>query len=297
MLAIIIPYYKITFFEATIQSLANQTNKRFKVYIGDDASPENPSDLLEKYIGKFNFVYYRFDSNLGGSSLVKQWERCITLSGEEEWLMILGDDDVLGENVVEEFYINIDTLSNKINVIRFSTFKINEFGNKISETYKHPCWENSSDFLFRKTRSSLSEYVFNRAKLNEVKFKDFPLAWYSDLLAVLEISDFNLVYSINSAVVQVRISEHSISGKQDNSNYKIQANFDFFNLLCVKYFNEFSGIQKGILLEKLNKCYLDDKKKFRFFINVSLIYFRKGLIIPYLNFLHQILKYSLRREL
>jgi hypothetical protein len=27
--------------------LANQTDKRFKVYIGDDASPENPASLLE----------------------------------------------------------------------------------------------------------------------------------------------------------------------------------------------------------------------------------------------------------
>jgi hypothetical protein len=40
MLAIIIPYYKLCFFEENLQSLAAQTDKRFKVYIGDDASPE-----------------------------------------------------------------------------------------------------------------------------------------------------------------------------------------------------------------------------------------------------------------
>jgi hypothetical protein len=33
MLAVVIPYFKATFFEATLQSLASQTNKRFKVYI------------------------------------------------------------------------------------------------------------------------------------------------------------------------------------------------------------------------------------------------------------------------
>ena len=43
MLAIIIPYFKLLFFEETLQSLAIQTDKRFKVYIGDDASPEDPS--------------------------------------------------------------------------------------------------------------------------------------------------------------------------------------------------------------------------------------------------------------
>ena len=48
MLAIIIPYFKLTFFEETLKSLASQTSKRFKVYIGDDASPEGPSNWLEK---------------------------------------------------------------------------------------------------------------------------------------------------------------------------------------------------------------------------------------------------------
>lgn len=48
MLAIIIPYYKFTFFEATLQSLANQTDQRFKVYIGDDASLEDYAFLSGK---------------------------------------------------------------------------------------------------------------------------------------------------------------------------------------------------------------------------------------------------------
>ena len=95
MLAIVIPYYKHTFFEATLQSLANQTDKRFKVYIGDDASPENPSSLLEQYKESINFKYKRFNNNIGGISLVKQWERCMTMVQEEEWIIILCDDDIL----------------------------------------------------------------------------------------------------------------------------------------------------------------------------------------------------------
>ena len=55
MLAIVIPYYKLTFFEATLNSLANQTDQRFKVYIGDDASKEDTTIILEKYKGKFNY--------------------------------------------------------------------------------------------------------------------------------------------------------------------------------------------------------------------------------------------------
>ena len=53
MLDIIIPYFKGAFFEKTLESLGNQTDKRFKVFIGDDASPENPDVLLQKFMKYF----------------------------------------------------------------------------------------------------------------------------------------------------------------------------------------------------------------------------------------------------
>jgi len=84
MLAIVIPYYKITFFWATLQSLANQTNKQFKVYIGDDASLDNPTLLLQQFQDQFEFIYHRFETNIGSVSLVQQWNRCIDMSENEE---------------------------------------------------------------------------------------------------------------------------------------------------------------------------------------------------------------------
>ena len=126
MLAIIIPFYKLTFFEATLQSLAHQSDKRFKVYIGDDASPEDCTTLLQKFEGKFYFIYHRFETNLGGTSLTQQWERCIALSNNEEWLMVLGDDDVLDNNVVEEFYKLIEKNTFDISLIRFNHRVIDE---------------------------------------------------------------------------------------------------------------------------------------------------------------------------
>ena len=84
MLAIVIPYFKINFFEKTLASLAQQTDKRFHVYIGDDASPNAPDELLKKYEGQFNYTYKRFNDNLGGISLVKQWERCIAVNRQQK---------------------------------------------------------------------------------------------------------------------------------------------------------------------------------------------------------------------
>lgn len=288
MLAIIIPYYKLTFFEATLTSLAIQTDKRFKVYIGDDASPESPIDLLENFEGKFDFKYHHFGTNLGSTSLVKQWKRCLETAGSEEWVMFLGDDDLLEENVVCEFYKNLNEIDAVANVIRYSTYKIDALGLLISSQYIHPKIEYSTDFFFRNVRSSLSEYIFRKTKVNEIGFKDFPLAWQSDVLAVLEFSEFKNVYSINSATVFVRITPLSISGKQDNLKLKYKAVFDFYYYLLRNKLYFFNTVQKQKLYLQINKSYLNDKKNATYFFKLSKFYLSKFLFINYLKFLKSI---------
>ncbi|TDE53938.1 glycosyltransferase family A protein [Flavobacterium sp. GT3P67] len=289
MLAIVIPYYKITFFEATLASLAHQTDKRFKVYIGNDASPESPSNLLEKYKGQFYSVYHYFDTNLGGISLVKQWNRCLEMIDSEEWVMFLGDDDLLEENVVSEFYSNLNEIDSIANVVRYSTCKINALGLLISSQYTHPKIEHSIDFFFRNVRSSLSEYIFRKTKMREIGFKDFPLAWQSDVLAVLEFSDFKNVYSINDAKVYIRITDLSISGKQDNLKLKYKAVFDFYYYLITYRLNHFNSIQKDKLYAQVNKSYLNDKKNITYFLKLSNFYLSKFLFGDYINFLKSII--------
>ena len=296
MLAFIIPYYKLTFFEATLQSLACQTDKRFKVYIGDDASPENPSFLLEKYKDQFEFSYTRFETNLGGVSLVQHWNRCIAMCNDCDWIMILGDDDVLGENCVAEFYANWNEINAFTNVVRFSTYKIDGLGLLISPQYKHPKMEYSTDFIFRNVRSSLSEYVFRKTQIIEIGFKDFPLAWQSDVLAVLEFSHYKNVYSINDASVFIRISELSISGKQDNLKLKYKAVFDFYYYLINNGLDFFSNIQKDKLYRQVNKSYLNDKKNYMYILKLTKFYLRNFLFVYYFRFLKSIILNILKIE-
>ena len=255
MLAIIIPYFKITYFEETLNSLANQTNKQFKVYIGDDASPEDPTSLLKKYQDKFEFEYNRFNDNIGGVSLVRQWDRCIALSNEEEWLMVLGDDDYLGNNVVELFYKNFQEFSTKANVVRFASRIVKQELNTISKVYDHPVWEKASDAYFNKfiekSRSSLSEYIFKRVSYNKYGFKNYPLAWHTDDLAWIEFSDLKNIYTINDAVVSIMSSPISISGKKDNLTQKNKARLLFFKDLVYKKLSQFNKLQKNVILFEL----------------------------------------------
>lgn len=264
MLAIVIPYYKVKYFEKTLQSLANQTDKRFKVYIGNDNSPENPENLINSFKNKFSIDYFTFKTNLGKSSLTKQWERCILKVQDEKWIMILGDDDVLDVNVVESFYFNLSKVKELYSVIRFTTIIIDEYENNLTENFIHPVVEKSTDFLIRKingeTRSSLSEYIFEKAIYLEKKFYNFPLAWYSDDLAILEFSNFNSIYSINNASIYIRISTCSISGSIDNEAIKIMASLQFYVLILKKYKNKFTESQLKVVLKRGERYFFKKMK-------------------------------------
>lgn len=277
MLAIVIPYYKFSFFEKTLQSLSKQTDKRFKVYIGNDASPENPKQLLDVFSNSFHFDYTVFENNLGKESLVKQWERCLDLMQDEDWLMILGDDDTLSEDCIELFYQNIEKVNlNKCNVVRFATKVIDEEDKSISPIHVHPEIENSVDFLFRRikggTRSSLSEYVFKTVSVKKNGFKNFPLAWHTDDLAILEFSEFGNIYTINDTVVNFRLSGENITSKNDNLKLKNKATFSYYHYLlsCKKSF--FNDNQKNILFFKLEKSLLNDKKNVYFWMKLIQLY-------------------------
>jgi glycosyltransferase involved in cell wall biosynthesis len=250
MLAIIIPYYKRTYFEETLQSLANQTDNRFKVFIGDDASPEDPTEILEQYRGKFDFVYHRFEANLGGTSLPQQWERCIALTAYEEWIMILGDDDYLGDNVVEQFYAQLPEFNSKSNVVRFASQLVYELEKTKSKIYTNPVWESATDAFYRKFRriamSSLSEYVFSRKAFEKYGFYDYPLAWNSDDQAWLDFSDGKLIYSINESIVYPRMSEENITGKMDNWKLKNESSVTFYHFLIqdkLQYYTKYESIK------------------------------------------------------
>lgn len=295
MLAIVIPYYKLSYFDTTLESLVNQSDQRFKVYIGDDNSPEDPRCLLEIYAGKLNFVYHRFDTNLGKTSLTQQWERCVSLSNDEDWIMILGDDDCIGQNCVEDFYKNIEKIiSKKHNVVRFASIEIDENDKAISKIYQHPKLEKATDSFFRKirnkTRSSLSEYIFNRKVYQKYGFFNYDLAWYSDDRAWLEFSESNFIYTINSSQIKFRLSNQNISRATYKIHEKNQIKLQFFNFLIFDFLKNFNRYQrKYLLLHYEQLIYKNQRLKFRIWFSIFLLFFKNFYIIQSIKFTRRVL--------
>lgn len=255
MLAIIVPYYKISYFEATLKSLHNQADKRFRVYIGDDCSPENPKTLLEKYQKKIDFKYHRFEKNLGGLNLAKHWERCIELTENESWIMILGDDDALSENAVQSFYENLNEIEkHQSNIVRFSTKTIDNIKNRVSQTFTNPKLEKGYQSYYRKflglSRSSLSEYIFKKEIYLKYRFKKYPLAWHSDDYAWIEFAENFPIYSINESVVSITVSSQSLTGKTTNLIEKNNAESLFYQDLIATKLKLFKRSERTHLLQQ-----------------------------------------------
>src|SRR5580700_7490373 len=99
---IVIPYYKLRYLDAALGSLATQTRSGFKVFIGDDASPEDPREIIGKYQGRLDIQYRRFAENLGGVSLAGHWNRCVHETNSE-WVWLFSDDDLAGPDCMDAF--------------------------------------------------------------------------------------------------------------------------------------------------------------------------------------------------
>jgi len=242
MIAIVIPYYNYRFFSQTLESLAFQTDKRFNVYIGDDCSPDDPGKIISKFETLITIKYKRFEYNLGQHSLSEHWNRCVALINNESWIMVLGDDDIIHNNVIENFYKNINQIQLcGSTLIRLSTIVIDENNQVISQRFLHPIKELAKYSLFRKmrdeTRSSLTEYIISIQSFNEHKFKHYPLAWHSDDRAWIEFSGEKSIFTINDAIAYIRVSGYSISGNTNNMQLKREANHLFFNYLIKKNLN------------------------------------------------------------
>lgn len=251
-LAIIIPAYKINFLAEAINSIVNQTNKNFHLYIFNDDSPYDVETVVRKYSSVHNLSYHRFDTNLGKKSLVQHWERCIQKT-TEQWLWLFSDDDVMDPQCVEKFYHAINKSENKFDLYRFNTITINENGNIIKINPPHPNIESGLEFLYHRLNlhrlSFAPEYIFSRSIYESTGgFIEFPLAWCSDDATWIKFSSSKGILLIEGAKVSWRNSTINIGGLRKYFPYqKLEALMQF-----LEWVNQF----KKINITHDNKYYI-----------------------------------------
>ena len=261
-LAVVIPAYKAEYLAEALASLAAQTDKRFRVYLGDDASPGPLGEICNRYAHKLDLVYHRFPENLGRDSLVDQWHRCIQLSSEP-WVWLFSDDDVMEAGCVEAFYGALDETKGKYDLYRFNTSNIDEAGRVVRICPPHPLVESGLEFAYhrlcRNRESYVSEYVFSREVFRENDgMVRFPLAWCSDDASWIAFAGDMGIFTIYGPRVFWRQSQLNISFTRPRQKEdKLKACALFLKWLNSKYDQENIKKELNLDLNSYHQCCAD----------------------------------------
>lgn len=216
-LAIVIPAWRARHFTAALDSLRNQTDRRFRLYIGDDGSPDDLRTLVENSTVGLEVVYLRFPENMGGTDLVGHWHRCLALTQGEPWLWLFSDDDIAGPDCVAAFYRLLDAGTEGATLLRFNVEVIDEQGAFISRPQPHPQKETAMELLeimligFPRFWCA-PDHIFPRAVYERTGgFVNFPKALYSDGATWVRFAAEGHVRTIPAARIHFRRHPQGLS--------------------------------------------------------------------------------------
>lgn len=242
-LAIIIPAYKDTYLDETLNSLLRQTNKDFSIYIGDDNSPYNLIEIISKYSKSLNITYKRFPSNIGGEDLVQQWNRCLQMMEDEEFFCLFSDDDIMEAACIENFRKALE-LNAKFDVFHFDINIIDSNGDITTQCPPYPSTLSADKFLYllytNRIDARMPEFIFKTQHFHSLGgFVNFDLAYRSDNATVIVNAKDKGIYTIPEAKILWRNSGINVSANP-NTLLKIRrtyASISFFNWLEDYYSN------------------------------------------------------------
>lgn len=227
-LAIVIPAYKPDFLCAALDSIACQELGVFKIYVGDDDSPADIRGICDGYRDRLDIAYVRFSSNLGGKSLVSQWNRCVRLTNEP-WVWLFSDDDIMEPGCVARLIKAIHEEGDSYDLFHFGVTMIDGAGDVIEIKRDFPEILQAHHFASARLRFALSsfapDFAFSRKAFDRIGgFIDFPLAWCSDDATWIAMAGRKGIRSLDGPRVRWRLSGQNISSNTGASvSQKMQA--------------------------------------------------------------------------
>jgi glycosyltransferase involved in cell wall biosynthesis len=218
-LAIIVPAYKARYLSRALETIDEQTDPRFQLYVADDASSEPIIEIVRRFPRLTEkLVFNRFEQNLGGQSLTRQWDRCIRLTAEP-WVWLFSDDDEMEPDCVAAFYRQLEATNASYDYYRFNAVVIDARGTKTALCPPHPAWETAREyayfFLRGVRRATQQEAVFRREHYDRIGgFPELPLAWYADTAFGVACGEARGIFTLPGPKTLFRLSGENISSKR-----------------------------------------------------------------------------------
>lgn len=228
LFSFILPAYKAKFLKQAINSILSQDYENFELIVVDDCSPENLFEIVSDFSDS-RVKYYRNEENIGGVSLVKQWNHSISFA-KGEYLILAADDDLYADT----FLSTILELINKYpeaDLLRSRVELINENNELIGIDGVTPEFTSKYQYLYYWLNSSIitciGNYVFKTSIIKEKQFIDFPFAFGSDTASTVNMS-VNGVANTSEMLFKFRISSIHLSSNKGKLHEKLDANNQLF---------------------------------------------------------------------
>lgn len=225
------PAFKARFIEQAITSILDQSYSNFELIIVDDASPEN----IEEIVLGFNdsrLKYFRNEKNLGGNSLIMQWNHCLQYA-HGDYMVLAADDDLYHPDFLSACVELTDKYPH-VNLIRSGAKQIDESNNLIGIDGIIPEYCSIYQYVYHwlqaTTFTCIGNYMFKTAVIKEKKFVDFPYAFGSDTASTISMAQ-NGIVNIAEMLFSFRISTIHLSSDKGRLKEKLEANTLLFKWL------------------------------------------------------------------
>ena len=178
-----LPAFKSLYFEKALKSILNQSYTNLEVIIVNDASPDDFDSILKKYKEDKRIRYYINPVNLGATSLVSNWNRCVSLA-KGEFFVLASDDDQYHEDFVSEM-LKLSKKYPEVDLFHSRVAMIDQDDKIFDLSPLCPEYETCFDFVWHRMRNYRSQYapdfMCRTDALRSIGgFVDFPSAWCSD---------------------------------------------------------------------------------------------------------------------
>lgn len=177
-----IPAFKAKFLKQTIDSILSQTEGDFELIIVNDASPDNIEEIVNNY-SDIRLRYYSNETNFGAEHVVDNWNKCLSFA-KGEFFILMGDDDILASNYLEEF-IKLISRFPDLDIFHCRSLLINDKSTPFSMTQALPEYESVYENIWHRINEWRGQYVSDFVyRTNVLKsnggFYKIKLAWASD---------------------------------------------------------------------------------------------------------------------
>ena len=213
MFSVVLPAYKAAFLEKAIASVLAQSHPDFELIIVNDASPEDLDGIVAKFDDP-RIRSYRNERNIGGVSLVANWNHCLSY-GRGDLAVLFSDDDLMHPDFLRDMK-DLSERYPQADVFYARVAVIDDGGAVKSIGPAAPEFEHCLDFVWHRVHNHrliyAANFAFRRKALQAMGgFVDFPLAWGSDSATWFSLARLKGIASTARVRSYWRWSDYNIS--------------------------------------------------------------------------------------